>query len=379
MRLAAFVDENFEHILQEWERFARTIDTPGKQLDPETLGDHAAGILRTVVADLRTRQSTWQRTEESKRHRHFVDSQTSAESHAATRLHCGFTLGQMISEYRALRASVLKLWMAEIETGTDFETDDVVRFNEAIDIALAESVAGYSTAVEASRNIFLGILGHDLRGPLNAIMLGVVAINRMPHQSEKLGRICSMIQTSVDRATRIVGDLLDFTRSQQASGIPITRDEIDLVPICRCIVDEVQCSHPDAQIRLEASPSATGWFDGSRLEQVFANLITNAVRYGAPCSEITVSLETTSSEVIFAVHNYGPPISADKLSLIFNPMERHSQQVQDEIGPLAGLGLGLFIAAEITSGHDGFIDVTSNTEEGTKFVVRLPRHLSRNC
>lgn len=379
MSLAAFIDRNFEQILQEWEQFARTINAPGKQPDSETLRDHAAGILRTVVADLHVPQSIWEEMEKSQQHRNFTESRTAAESHAATRLHCGFTLGQMISEYSALRASVLKLWMAEIRIGASFETDDVTRFNEAIDQALAESVAGYSTAVEASRNIFLGILGHDLRDPLNAIVLSAAALNRMPHQGDKYRKICSMIRSSVDRASRIIGDLLDFTRSQQASGIPIRRDEIDLAPICWRIVDEMHSSLPNAQIRLEASPGATGLFDGSRLEQVFSNLISNAARYGDPSSDITVSLETTDREVIFAVHNYGSPIPADKLSLIFNPMKRHSEQEQeqeqDEIGPLAGLGLGLFIAAEITVGHDGSIDVTSNREEGTRFVVRLPRHV----
>ncbi|SDS30873.1 Signal transduction histidine kinase [Halopseudomonas xinjiangensis] len=372
MRLAAFIDQNLEPILREWERFARTIDAPGKELDADALRDHAGDILRTVAADLRTWQSPHERTEKAQGHAEPSDSQTAAETHAVTRLLAGFSLDQMVSEYRALRASVLRLWMEGVKGGVELEIDDVIRFNEAIDQALAESIGGYSRALEASRNVFLGVLGHDLRGPLGAISLGAEALARTDQLGEKPRKICSMIQSSVRRLSRIVGDLLDFTRSQLPSGIPVRREEIDLVPVCESIVEEVKAFHVKADIQLQTAPTATGWFDSARLEQVFSNLISNAVQHGDRRSEITVTLGAEAEEVVFSVRNGGAPIPADALPFIFNPMGRYSQHAQEDTGPIAGLGLGLYIASEIVTAHSGSIDVTSTAEEGTIFVVRLP-------
>ena len=121
MRLSSFIDENIEPILQSWEDFARTIITPGKPLDSEALRDHAAHMLRAVVNDLRTTQTEQQQLDKSQGHGPSSVSQTAAETHAVTRLMAGFTLDQMVSEYRALRTSVLSLWMGEIKSGTDFE------------------------------------------------------------------------------------------------------------------------------------------------------------------------------------------------------------------------------------------------------------------
>lgn len=373
MRLATFIDQNQEAILEEWERFARTIDAPGKELNPETLRDHAGEILRTVVVDLRSRQSAHEQIEKSKGHGQHASMETAAETHAVTRLLSGFTMDQMVSEYRALRASVLKLWMAENRGGADSVIDDVMRFNEAIDQALTESIAGYSRAVEAAQTIFLGVLGHDLRSPLAAIGMGIETLERTARLEGRSLEISAMIQSSVKRSARVIGDLLDFTRSQQASGIPIKRQETDLSPLCRTIVDEVRAAYPTAHIRLEGCEGATGWFDGARMEQVFCNLIANAVHHGDQESEILVTLATRDDQILFTVHNLGKPIAEEDLPFIFNPMGRFSEHSQEDFGPIAGLGLGLFIASQIINAHHGTIDVTSGAQEGTQFVMTLPR------
>lgn len=372
MRLSTFIDQNIEPILQSWEDFASTIDTPGNPLDSQGLRDHAELMLRAVVEDLRTSQTKRQQWDKSQGYGAVPDERTAAETHAVTRLIDGFTLDQMVSEYRALRNSVLSLWMGRVKSGSDFEIEDMTRFNEAIDQALAESIASYSRAVDASRNIFLGILGHDLRNPLGAILLGADVLLRSEKLSEKPAKISQQIYTSAKRANQIVGDLLDFTRSQLGSSLPVRLELVDLAAVCNRIIEETKAAHLNATINWNTTAPLIGRFDEARMEQVFSNLISNAIHHGDDRMPITVGLSSSADEVIFSVHNWGQPIPEDTLPLIFNPMGRFSLHAVSEVGPCAGMGLGLYIASQIVTAHEGSIDVTSADRQGTTFQVRLP-------
>ena len=372
MRLPDFILANLEPILQAWEDFARTIQTPGADLDREGLRDHAEQMLRAIVSDLRTTQTVQEQTDKAQGLAPQNDEESPAETHAVTRLMAGFSIDQMVSEYRALRTSVLSQWLDQVKHGTALEVDDMNRFHEAIDQALAESIASYSRAVEASRNVFLGILGHDLRTPLGAILLGADMLRRSPTVDERGSRVATQIYTSVQRASQIVGDLLDLTRCQMGPGIPVKRTEVDLAPICERIVEEIRAFHPASNIVFEAKAQALGSFDGPRMEQVFSNIISNAVQHGDAQLPITVELATRAETVVFTVRNGGNPISADVLPFIFNPMGRFSQRSVIEHGPAEGLGLGLFIASEIVTSHQGLIEVESDLASGTVFRATLP-------
>lgn len=373
MRLSDFITNNLEPILQAWEDFARTIDTPGAPLDTDALRDHAEQMLHAIVLDLRTKQSVQEQVAKAQGNAPTTDTETPAETHAVTRLMAGFTIDQMVSEYRALRASVLSQWLKQIKAGTPLDVDDMTRFHEAIDQALAESIASYSRAVEASRNVFLGILGHDLRTPLGAILLGADVLRRSEGLGARATKISSQIYTSVKRASQIVGDLLDLTRCQMGPGIPVKKERLDLLPLCEHIVDEIRAFHPSTDILFEKKAPAAGEFDGARMEQVFSNIISNAVQHGDNQQPIEVALHVTDESVVFSVHNSGEPIPDDVLPFIFNPMGRFSQHSIIDHGPSEGLGLGLFIASEIVTSHGGVIEVISNQERGTTFLVTIPK------
>lgn len=372
MRLADFIIENLENILQAWEDFADTILPAAKTMDSGELRDHAEQMLRAIAADMNTEQTISERIGKSQGKAPETEGETAAETHAVTRLMAGFTLDQMVSEYRALRSSVLMQWLHQIKGGTDFEVEDITRFNEAIDQALAESIARYSGAVSASRNIFLGILGHDLRTPLGAILLGSEVLLLAEDLGPRTTKIASRIYTSVKRANKIVSDLLDFTRSQISTGIPVQLAQTNLATVCESMVEEVRAYHPECEIVFESSGDLNGQFDAARMEQVFSNLIANAVQHGSDASPIRVSLQAKQGHAVFAVHNQGEPIAEDAIPYIFNPMSRHSQYATDERGPSSGLGLGLYIAGEIVAAHQGRIEVVSETRSGTVFTVTLP-------
>ncbi|CRM62065.1 Bacteriophytochrome [Pseudomonas sp. 31 R 17] len=371
MRLPDFILENLEPILQAWEDFARTIDTPGEELDSVALRDHAEQMLRAIVSDLRTKQTRQEQIAKAQGHAPEDEQETAAETHAMTRLMAGFTIDQMVSEYRALRTSVVSQWMRQVKDGTPINVDDMTRFHEAIDQALAESIASYSRAVEASRNMFLGILGHDLRTPLGAILLGADVLRRSQDAGARATKIANQVYTSVRRASQIVGDLLDLTRCQMGPGIPVKTSEINLSPLCQRVVEEIRAFHPEAIVMFDANTSVSGQFDGGRMEQVFSNIISNAVQHGDTTRPIQVELAIQEDFAVFTVRNSGEAIPEDVLPFIFNPMGRFSQRTAIHHGPTEGLGLGLFIASEIVASHGGSIEVSSDREKGTVFQVRI--------
>ena len=177
MRLADFISQHTETILAEWEAFATTLLPAAAGMTPLALRDHAQQILEAVAADLSTAQTRQEQADKSqgKAVRPAGAPETAAETHAVLRAKSGFSINQLVAEYRALRASVLRLWL---DAGSLAETgvDDVVRFNEAIDQAIAESVSFFTAQVDQARNLLLGTLGHDMRSPLYAIQLTAASL-----------------------------------------------------------------------------------------------------------------------------------------------------------------------------------------------------------
>lgn len=372
MRLSNFIEKNMEPILQEWEDFAKTIECPGASLDKKALRDHARQMLEAIVIDMQTKQTATEQITKSHGEGPANNEETAAETHAITRLMAGFTIEQMVSEYRALRTSVLNQWMKEIKSDSTLNADDMTRFHEAIDQALAESIARYSRTAEASRNLFLGILGHDLRTPLGAILLGADRLRRSAESDARSIKLSNQIYTSVERANQIVGDLLDLTRCQMGPGIPIKTVELELSSLCKHIIDEISLFNPEANLVFIANAPVVGRFDGARMGQVFSNIISNAVRHGGIKNPIVVELITSDGSAIFSVNNAGKPIPKEVLPLIFNPMKRFSKQLVVDKPSSEGLGLGLFIASEIVSSHKGSINVSSDWDQGTTFTVKVP-------
>ncbi len=137
--LLTFIERNHEKILEQWERFARSIPTAHHR-DPGALRDHAVGILRTIASDLKVTQTPFEQSEKSKGHAPEGKRDTEAELHGADRYTFGFTVNDAISEFRALRASILRLWNEANIGAPAITSAELTRFNEAIDQALAESV-----------------------------------------------------------------------------------------------------------------------------------------------------------------------------------------------------------------------------------------------
>jgi len=220
----------------------------------------------------------------------------------------------------------------------------------------------------AFRDQMMGVLGHDLRNPLNVVRLSAQTLLARGDVPEAHLRMIRRMLSNADRIDRMVHDLLDYTRAR-GGELALARTPCALADICREVVDAMETLHPARTFRLVIGPRDTeGEWDRDRIVRALSNLMTNAVNYGDPSSEVTLFVDGQDELVLVRVHNRGNPIPAELQPRIFEPFTRADSAADRE-----GLGLGLFIVREIVRGHGGTVEVASN-EQGTTFTVRLSRH-----
>lgn len=372
--LADFIVESREPILREWEAFARTCAPASGAMDLNALRDHASEMLTVIADDLCTPQTKQEEVDKSRGETPAApDTTTAAEHHGAGRAESGFTIEQMVAEFRALRASVIRLWTkSHGQLGPD-DIDDLTRFNEAIDQALAESVSRYTQDLEHSKEMFLAILGHDLRTPLGAVIMSAEFMLDTRELQEPHLSLTKRIGKSSRRMEHLIGDLLDFTRSRLGGGIPIERGTMSMDKAVHDVIDEISAAHPDRSFQIDARTGQQGDWDCARISQALTNIVVNAIEHGAAGTVITATVEGGEKETCVAVHNRGTLISPEQLNGIFNPMKKSETGSTRSNGSQSNLGLGLYIAERIVHAHNGRIDVESSDTGGTTFTMRLPR------
>ncbi len=368
MHLSQFITDASAKIIAEWEVFARSCVPAANAMDLEQRRDHVADMLKVISRDLETPQSKREQSEKAIGHTDTdVNIDSASRAHGADRAASGFTSVQMVGEFRALRASVLRLW-AEAQSDVDRASlDEISRFNEAIDQLLIESMTKHAQDVDRYRDVFLSVLGHDLRNPLSAIMMSATVLLGHEGPEWRHARTATRILSSGTRIESLISDLLDFTRARLGAGIPITRSEVDLGEECRSTVDEIAASEPACNVSFQATGELRGLWDGARIAQALSNLLGNAVQHGTRQGPITVTLRGEVDQLVLNVHNEGRPIPARHLHDIFEPFR------QLEPGRAkANVGLGLYIVQAIAAAHGGTVAVESG-DSGTTFTMRLPR------
>jgi signal transduction histidine kinase len=386
MRLAEFILANIEPILAEWEAFARSL-LPGENMTIVELRDDAGSILLATARDMQNRQSLQQQESKSKGDGGAggVASDRldiASEMHGVERVSSGFHITDVVSEYRALRASVLRLWRKSLPQLDLNDIDDLTRFDESLDQSLAHGVASYSKRIDDSRQMFLAILSHDLRNPLSIIRTAAYLVS-LKNEDPASVEAVQMINKSTDVMMKLISDLIDFSSSGLGRTMPMNREPVDMDMLCREVIGFYRATHADRVLRFHSDGDVNGVWDVGRIRQVISNLMGNAIQHGSPDGPITLSVTSkgtpptasgrTDSAIVLSVHNEGPSIPAEILPTLFDPLKRYATQESVAQRTLGSIGLGLYIVREIVVGNGGTVSVASTAEEGTTVTVCIPR------
>ncbi|QZP35030.1 sensor histidine kinase [Pseudomonas sp. DR48] len=374
MRLSEFIRQHVDRIVDEWEQFAKTITPAAINMDRVALRDHAKAILLAAARDMTTAQTASEQLAKAKGEgpEKTPSLDEAGASHGELRHTVGFDLVQMTSEFRHLRACVIRMWVSSLEVPDLAYLQDMIRFNEAIDEALAESTAAYAEQVNHSRDLFLAILGHDLRAPLQAISMSTeLLLRKAPLEGDAL--TCAInIKRGARHMAVMVSDLLELVRSRLGKSLPIEPKPMDLADAAHAAIAEACAGNPECDPIIRVVGDTRGVWDAGRLDQLLQNLIGNALQHGLNKRDVTVTVTGEPDSVRLTVHNFGVPIPDDAIPTLFDPLVRSASE---DLGqPTTSLGLGLFIVKEVVDAHGGTIDVSSNQTDGTLFTVVLPRN-----
>lgn len=233
------------------------------------------------------------------------------------------------------------------------------------DVSAERAISVERERVSRFQQEMLGIVGHDLRNPLSAVVAGAELLS-MQVEDTAARETIRRVQSSTGRMSRIVDQLLDVTRAQLGQGIPIFRREVSLLVLVQTVISELTLANPQARLELDRADEVTGFWDPDRLEQVVSNLASNALHYGKAGSPVVIDVVRAGDLATIAVRNHsnGAAIPDQQIASLFVPFRRASKAHE------GGLGLGLYIVQEIVRAHGGTIDVTS-TDAETVFRVQL--------
>ena len=367
MQIADFLEEAREKILAESITYARSI-LALKDEEEAVLRDHLPKMLEAISADLRSHQIRKESIAKSHGHAPAADHETAAETHGLLRARSGLDIEQLVAEFRALRSCVVRLWLEAAPVGED-ALRDVVRFNEAVDQALAESVSFFAAEVERWQHIFLGVLGHDLRGPLNAITITTDLITQIAPKDLDLPT--AVLTRSARRMATLMDSLLEYNRAGLGGGMVIERVPTDLEAACREELEMQRAAFPGARIELAVQGDTQGEFDGSRIREAVGNLVSNAVKHGLSSEPVIVRLAGLDRSVRLTVENAAADdIAANEMEQLFEPLRRGAAQRPG--AERSHLGLGLFIVRQIAKVHGGEVHGQSSAKR-VRFVMNLPK------
>jgi signal transduction histidine kinase len=377
MNLDTFIECHLSPIMSEWEAMAEPGDACGQEADYEILRKAPAQTVLAVVDHMRSKQANAQSGMMAwLASRSAAGLKASVSEHASNRLERGFTLKQLVLEFRALRSVIVRQWMGQLVDVDRCDIEELECFNQVLDEALDQSIDWYVESLQESRDLLLGVLAHDLRNPLGAARNSAAYLLRSGGLDADQIKAIGCVTNSTTRMHHLVEDLLDFTRVRLGLGIPIVPVKSDIGDICRQVLEELAITFPERSLKFETSGPLHGEWDIPRIGQMVSNLAANAIQFGRTESPVSVTAHGQHDGIRVEVHNHGPAIPDVVQRRLFDPFSSAMRLGAPSPHPSdgsSGLHLGLYIASRIALAHGGRIDVESCALAGTRFTVNLPR------
>lgn len=378
MRLSDFIVSENESILREWENFAQTLEPAAKNMTSKELRNHAAVLLGIIAKDISTVQTAKEQFEKS---RGEEPGEHEDAGHGIARLESRFTIEQLVSEYRALRSSVLRLWARSAALKSPNDVEDIIRFNEAIDQLLAASVFSFAkakreqdNAESIGRSNFLAMLGHELRNPLAPISTAASVLKKTAEANPIIDKVSNILARQVAHMASLIDDLLDVSRVTRGL-IEIKLEILDIREVIDFAVEQalpkINARRHNLDVSTPSKPTIVQ-ADKIRATQIFTNLLTNAAKYTPDGGHICLKVTLGHDEVIISVEDNGVGMTPEFIPEAFNLFAQAERTPDRSQG---GLGLGLALVKTLVELHGGQVSCASEgLGKGSQFTVRLPRN-----
>ncbi|HEY9602513.1 MAG TPA: HAMP domain-containing sensor histidine kinase [Allocoleopsis sp.] len=356
--------QNAERIMQMWEERARKEVSASMHHDSLVLQDSLPQYLDQLVDELSNRiVRTAARIASDE-----VESTRIGKQHGHERAgYADYSITQLIFEYQILRQVIFQVLEEEAPLGVR-ERDIII---DSIEQAVNDAATQFSKTLRDIQELFIVTLTHDLRGPINVIKMGTQLIRRRFERGDTHIDVAARMISSIDRLDSMIQNLLDASRLRAGQGLKLEFEECYLDRLVHDVVEDLSFTYGERFVVVSDS-DIRSYCSRKEIRRVIENLTINAVKYGAPRTPITLTLQQTETQISLTIHNEGNPIAPDAQSILFQQFRR-TTSAQEQ----TGWGLGLFLAKSITEAHQGTIEVESEEGKGTSFIVKLPKFTSR--
>ncbi|MGB3183532.1 MAG: sensor histidine kinase [Cyclobacteriaceae bacterium] len=359
---AEILRNNSLQIIEEWEEAAREKVTASRLTNKIILRDHLPNMLEDI-AEILVRYDRMEDASNDEKFQEIVANSTDHGRHRAASEE--YTIQQVIHEYIILHRVVTKFLREHDTFGPNIA--DLIKY--IIETAILRSAASFNQSLQEMQEVMMGTLAHDLRNPLSTAY-ALLQLMKDIEDPENMESLRQMAMNSIRKSIDLTEGLLDTVTVKAGEGMMLKFYEDDIASEVWTVYQETIAIYGDYDIRLNCPKSGvTGILDGTAIRRLLENLLSNAIKYGDTSRPITISLTDMEEKVRLCVHNYGVPIPDDKQQSIFEFLNRHEQAGEKDIYP--SWGMGLTLVKLVAESHGGYVELTSNEEEGTFFTFYL--------
>ena len=354
--------QNAEKIMQMWEGRARDEVSASMHQDSLVLQNSLPLYLNQLVDELSNRiVRTSARIAADE-----VESTRIGKQHGHERAgYADYSMTQLIFEYHILRQVIFQV--LEEEAPLEVRERDIII--GSIEQAVNDAATQFSKTLRDIQELFMVTLTHDLRGPLNVVKMGTQLTLRRLERGDTHVDVATKMLNAVNRLDSMIQNLLDASRLRAGQSLKIEFEECDLEMLVQDVAEDLNFAYGERFV-VVCDSDIRSYCSRKEIRRVIENLAINAVKYGAPSTPITLTLQQTETQISLTIHNEGNPIALDAQSILFQQFRR-TTSAEDQ----TGWGLGLFLAKSITQAHQGKIEVESEEGKGTSFIVKLPKFL----
>jgi signal transduction histidine kinase len=354
--------QNAEKIMRMWEKRARDEVGASTHQNSLVLQDSLPLYLNQLVDELSNRivRTPARITADE------VESTRIGKLHGHERAgYADYSMTHLIFEYHLLRQVIFQVLEEEAPLGVQ-DRDIIIG---SIEQAVNDAATQFSETLRDIQELFMVTLTHDLRNPINVVKMGTQLTLRRLERGDTHTDVAARMLNAINRLDSMIQNLLDASRLRAGQSLKMELEECNFEMLVQEVVEDLSFAYGERFVIVSDS-EIRAYCSRKEIRRVIENLAINAVKYGAPSTPITLTLQQTETQISLTIHNEGDPIALDAQSILFQQFRRTISAEEQ-----TGWGLGLFLAKNITEAHKGTLAVESAEGKGTSFIINLPKVL----